>query len=247
MANIKKDLTGLKFGRLTVLKQADDYVSPSGNKMLQWLCECECGNKIVVTGSNLKKKVGTKSCGCLSKENSYNRLKKYNIYDLSGEYGIGYTSKKEKFYFDLEDYEKIKNYCWLKNAKGYFYSYYKNSDGKPTTIKLHRLIMNCNNTNLDIDHIHGKQSRYDNRKSNLRIATKSQNNMNKGLRSHNTSGVTGVCWVVRDSKWNARITINKKRINLGYFDCFDDAVKARKEAEEKYFGKYSYDNSMSSY
>ena len=40
------------------------------------------------------------------------KIKKYNTYDLSGEYGIGYTTKGEKFLFDLEDYEKIKDYCW---------------------------------------------------------------------------------------------------------------------------------------
>ena len=38
-------------------------------------------------------------------------FKKYNTYDLSGEYGIGYTSKGEEFYFDLDDYDKIKDYC----------------------------------------------------------------------------------------------------------------------------------------
>ena len=42
--------------------------------------------------------------------------KKYNKYDLSGEYGIGWTSNtNQEFYFDLEDYDKIKDYCWIYN------------------------------------------------------------------------------------------------------------------------------------
>ena len=49
--------------------------------------------------------------------------KKYNTYDLTGEYGIGYTSKDEEFYFDLEDYDKIKDYCWRITMQGYVRAY----------------------------------------------------------------------------------------------------------------------------
>ena len=38
------DLTGQKFGRLTVLKRAENYISPNGEKRAQWLCKCECGS-----------------------------------------------------------------------------------------------------------------------------------------------------------------------------------------------------------
>ena len=44
--------------------------------------------------------------------------KKYNKYDLTGKFGIGYTSKGEEFYFDLEDYDKIKNHLWYKDKDG---------------------------------------------------------------------------------------------------------------------------------
>ena len=47
-----------------------------------------------------------------------------------------------------------------------------------------------------------------------------------------------------DDKWNSQIALNGKHINLGYFSDFEDVVKARKEAEEKYFREYSYDNSQ---
>ena len=47
----------------------------------------------------------------MHKESVTNALKKYNRYDLSGEYGIGWTTNTNHvFYFDLEDYEKIKDY-----------------------------------------------------------------------------------------------------------------------------------------
>lgn len=70
------DLTGLVFGRLTVLERVDDYVSPNGHHNACWLCECGCVNhtKIVVAGYKLKTG-NTKSCGCLKRE----RIIKQNI------------------------------------------------------------------------------------------------------------------------------------------------------------------------
>lgn len=61
------DLTGQKFGRLTVVKRVEDYVSPSGQKLVQWLCECECGNKTIVQSCILRHGK-TASCGCLRNE-----------------------------------------------------------------------------------------------------------------------------------------------------------------------------------
>lgn len=60
------DITGQKFGRLTVIKRVEDYRAPGGRVMTQWLCQCECGNTITVTGNSLKKG-HTKSCGCYAK------------------------------------------------------------------------------------------------------------------------------------------------------------------------------------
>ena len=55
---------------MTVLKQVDDYVSPSGKHAAQWLCLCDCGNQTIVLGSSLVKNNGTKSCGCLIQESA---------------------------------------------------------------------------------------------------------------------------------------------------------------------------------
>lgn len=56
--------------------------------------------------------------------------------------------------------------------------------------------------------------------------------------------VSGVLFCNTTKKWKAIIKVNYKEIQLGTFTEFEDAVIARKQAEEKYFGKYSYDNSM---
>ena len=233
------DLTGQKFYKLTVIKRAEDYITPKGRHYVQWMCKCDCGNEAIVLGDNLKKG-HSKSCGCHNIEMIIARSKKYNTYNLTGEYGIGYTSKGEEFYFDLEDYDLIKDYCWCINNDGYVVTYPSNSK---KILTLHRLIMGLPSLREvpNIDH-KNKDAKYDNRKSNLRIATYSQNNMNKGVRSDNTSGVTGVRWSERDKKWYVEISANKERHRKSFAD-FEDAIKQRKEWEEEFFGEFSYDNS----
>ena len=67
MVKVKKDLTGMKFGRLTVIKQTEDHIEPSGRKVAMWECLCDCGNIYNVSGKRLKGNI-TKSCGCLQKD-----------------------------------------------------------------------------------------------------------------------------------------------------------------------------------
>ena len=94
------------------------------------------------------------------------------------------------------------------------------------------------------DHIHGKESRNDNRKENLRVTTKSQNGMNSDFSKRNTSGVVGVYFKKTTNRWFASITVNYSTIHLGYFDTFEQAVAARKRAEDKYFGEFGYEKSQ---
>lgn len=61
------DLTGNKYGKLTVISRGDDYVSPSGKRYTCWKCLCECGNTVNIRGARLKNGT-TRSCGCLQKE-----------------------------------------------------------------------------------------------------------------------------------------------------------------------------------
>lgn len=232
-----KDLTGQRFGRLTVIKRIENFISSSGKVAAQWLCKCDCGSdKEVVVITNSLTSGNTQSCGCLQKERLRKARKKYNKYNLSGEFGIGYTSNtNEPFYFDLEDYDKIKNYCWLKNKNNYIMSTSKHNGYK--AIFMHRLVIDCPD-DMKVDHINHKKN--NNRKSNLRFATVSQNAMNQKLSSNNTSGVKGVSWNKEQGKWSSQIMLNRKNKFLGYFDNFEDAVKARKEAEDIYHGEYKW-------
>lgn len=224
--NKLQDLTGYHFGKFTVIKQVEkpQHIKNRGR---YWLCKCDCGNERIISTKDINRKLYI-SCGeCIQ----------YNTYDLSGEYGIGYTSKGEKFYFDLEDYDLIKEYSWSKTSLGYLIAYIKGSDND--FVYMHRLVLGLTNNNkYDVDH--EKHNVYDNRKEMLRICTHQENIMNSKLSKNNTSGITGVRYDSKVNKWIACIMYNYKTIHLGAFDNFDDAVHARKKAEEKYFGEYVY-------
>ena len=58
MVKVRDNLTGKRFGRLVVLKQAEDYVNPNtGVRTARWLCQCDCGSDpIIITGGRLKDK-----------------------------------------------------------------------------------------------------------------------------------------------------------------------------------------------
>lgn len=87
-----------------------------------------------------------------------------------------------------------------------------------------------------IDHINGKPD--DNRFVNLREATGSQNQHNRGLAKNNTSGFKGVTWRKAEGKWRARIVVMRKEKSLGMFDTAEEAYAAFCAACEKYHGTY---------
>ncbi len=236
------DLTGRTFGRLTVLRRGEDYVSPKGYHLRRWICRCFCGNQTLVQGCALTNGT-TKSCGCLHIESARQagrNMARENRYELREDCVVGYTANNEPFYFDQEFYNLVKSYSWYKVNNGYIATRDKNNNGK--LVLLHRLITNADD-GLVVDHINHKPE--DNRLSNLRIVTQSQNMQNTRMRSDNKSGVTGVSLCTTSKRWHARIDIDGKGRFLGSYKTFDEAVAARKAAEEKYFGEYSYSNSIS--
>lgn len=88
------------------------------------------------------------------------------------------------------------------------------------------------NSDLEIDHINGNG--LDNRLGNLRLV-KSQDNMkNQRLQINNKSGCSGVFFNKTTKKFEAAITVNFKKINLGNFESKLSAIKARKAAEKHY-------------
>ena len=238
MVKVKEDLTGRHFGRLIVLQQTDDYVSPRGEHSAQWICECSCveRNKVVVRQAYLRNG-HTKSCGCLSRELASDRWigntygidsKEANKNDLSGEYGILWSSNtNEEIWFDLDDADQILQYRWMVGKRGYPVAHIDNK-----MITMHVLL-----GYKGYDHI--DRNRLNNRKNNLRYATSVENARNRSKQSNNTSGVIGVSWNKGRNKWESYIKTGTKQMHLGQFIDKNSAIRARLEAEHKYYGEFA--------
>ncbi len=132
-----------------------------------------------------------------------------------------------------EDHIFLAGYTWSPNNRGYATA---SVNGK--TRFMHRVVverMKLDLTGGEVDHIN--QDRLDNRRNNLRIATRSQNKMNCGKPRDNTSGYRGVA---KDrNKWRSQIQVNGELIHLGCFDTPEEASDAYCEAAEKYFGEFA--------
>ena len=236
-----KDLTLQRFGRLVALRRDENFTG----KGTKWLCLCDCQiNKpederrlVSISTSNLTTGT-TRSCGCLQKEITSEIMSKPNRYDLSGEFGIGYTSNPDsygrcEFYFDLEDYDLIKDYCWFEHEPYEGYHCVVSNDPKTRkTVKLWHVLGLKGYDHIDRNPLNC-------RRSNLRPATHQENMRNISLQKNNASGVTGVSVHKPTGKWRARVMIDYKEIGLGLFENKDDAIRARLEAEAKYYGKFA--------
>ena len=239
MVKVKNSLVGQKFGRLTVLYQTDDYVSPNGVHYAQYRCICNCNkrNEIDVTANNLKNN-HTLSCGCLHKQSIIKRSKKYNEYKIIGDIVyIKLSNCSEYTMVNLDKWNKnfyIREFYWRKSTNGYVDTripkqYVKQFNKQ--TIRLHQLICPCE-SGYEIDHI--DRNRLNNLTNNLRPVNHSENNHNKNLNSNNTSGYTGVSWNKNINKWESYICVNNVHMKLGYYNELNDAIRARQEAENKY-------------
>lgn len=241
-----KDLTGLIFGRWKVLYfdiEAYDKGLKNNKYIYRWLCECQCENRTIRSVNHYQLIEGkTKSCECVIIENNKLR-KKVNEYKLNEKFGVGITyNTNNEFYFDLEDYDKIKDYCWYENDKGYILS---SSIIVGKHIRMHKYILNLkDDVEMEVDHI--DTNKRNNMKSNLRIVTHQQNSCNIPLQKDNTSGIKGVSWDNTYEKWRAFLTYKGVRMEKK-FKTFEDAVDYRKYLEEKYQGEYAYQEPPSEY
>lgn len=206
------ELINETFGRLYVM----DVERDERDGKLKCLCRCSCGNQKLVDGYSLRKGY-TKSCGCLAEE-KINELNEKNIVDLTNKvFGnltvVGLTGKSIKRRGVL-----WKCRCSCGNeidalSRGLVKGYIKSCGCL------------CIQNKEDIKHKLGMEDGT--------IYSKLNNNIQK----NNTSGVRGVYWENKRSKYMATITYKGKYYFLGRFNSLCDAKKARKLAEESLWGK----------
>jgi len=210
------DLTGKIFGRLKVLS-----IDSRKNKLIFWLCECECGNKKSIPGQPLKEGK-TRSCGCFKKEEDIRRNIKHNM-SLSSEYGIWRamvqrcTNKKDKSYKNYGGRGIIVCERWL-----IFDNFYEDMGNRPS--------------NWSIDRIDNNKG-YS--KDNCKWVNRSDQQLNKRRSKNKTSIFTGVSLDKPRNKWVAYFhPPGLKRIYLGRFENEFEAAEKTTEAYYNYHGKF---------
>jgi len=133
---------------------------------------------------------------------------------------------------DEDLYYDCLHYTWRVSLDGYIWGYNRESK---KAFQLSRYVMKYDDKNL-VDHINNNKA--DNRRDNLRIATSTQNTMNKTSAKNSSSQFLGVALNKNMNKWKATIQVDGKPIHLGFFDDEIEAARVRDEATKKYYGEH---------
>lgn len=240
-----QNLIGKRFGRLVVIsrnyEKQEELLKRKGYHKAFWDCICDCGKTTTVAGTNLMGNL-TKSCGCYNAERRHVQKNTKSIqWIVEEEITRGITNSGKEFIIDTDDFEKVKNYCWYISSQGYVCANSRNGNSK--RLNIHRIVMDAKKGDL-VDH--KNWNKLDNRKSNLRLASKSQNNTNIKLKSNNTTGYPGIT-MNKSGSYVVRISQNGTRIYLGTYKNFEDAVKVRRSAEIELHGDWSGENNKQDY
>jgi len=202
----QQDLTGQRFGRLTVLAPVD----PVRQSSRLWRCRCDCGKETTVSYNSLTQG-NTKSCGCARQEALHRRAA-----DISG-----------------KRFGRLVALAPLAKRMGGSVMWRCRCDcGRETEVSYNCLAQgntkSCGCLTRENENL----------KDNLRYidGTCIELLEKQGLRKNNTSGYTGV--IAYRGRWRAQISFKRKTYNLGTYSRLEDAVKARKKAEERIFGEF---------
>ena len=230
MVKTKDDLTGRTFGRWLVLGQAEDHIDKNGKHHAMWHCICSCENATEKDVSQRNLKSGTsQSCGCLHREMMNENFSTHGMTD-SRLYYIWKGMNARCYVKSHNRYEHYgaKGIIVCDEWKNDFQTFYDWAIQNGYDANASR-----NECTIERKNVNGNYC-----PENCRFASATTQCINQNLRKDNKTGIKGVNWDKYRNKWQAQLQINKKKVLNEHFHNFDDAVKARRDAELKYFNKY---------
>jgi hypothetical protein len=144
---------------------------------------------------------------------------------------------------DDQDYDYLMQWKWRVSSEGYARRDVIHN-GRRHSIYMHRIVVKRvgKNTKPEVDH--RNHNRLDNRRGNLRPATKQENMANRGPQRNNTSGYKGVYWDKSRSLWLAAIKVDRRMRFLGRWPTKKAAAQAYNKATRAHFGEYSHLNEV---
>lgn len=220
------DLGGQKFGKLTVV----EYVGQTKKKNSLWRCRCECGDEIItqtkyLTGGK------TRSCGCIQKANLAlgNTTKQ-----IVNEDGTIILCGGHVCIVDLADLPLVRQFSWhaSKSKNGL---YYARRSIRPVSL-MHVLLMG----RTGVDHRNGNG--LDNRRANLRFATKQQNCFNTAKPNYSNQEYKGIVppnQSRRERHWRFRLRIDGKQKTFGSFNSAEEAARAYDAKAKEIYGEFA--------
>lgn len=143
-------------------------------------------------------------------------------------------TKGESTKIDTEDLNRITRYKWYFD-RGYARRRFE-CNGVQRCMHMHREILQAPD-GFEVDHINGDT--LDNRKANLRLVTRRENQFNSSSHMGSTSKFKGVFWYKHLQRWRVRLCIDRKSKHIGYFDDEVEAAKAYNVAALNIYGEYA--------
>lgn len=139
---------------------------------------------------------------------------------------------------DAEDAPLVAGRPWKLHDDGYAQSRLP-GPGDSSSIYMHHLMVPVSD-GLTVDHENG--NRLDNRRANLRAATRAQQQYNRGRGCNNTSGFKGVSFHRKTGRWRATIQLDGRHRHLGLFDDAETAARAYDDAALAAWGEWARTN-----
>lgn len=208
----KENLIGQKFSHLKVISKSD---KTDKWKATFWVCQCDCGNITEVRTGHLKAG-SVKTCGCKID------LLRHAIKGKEKPEYRSWLSMKQRCYNknnkSFVDYG-ARGITVCERWKNSYKNFYEDMGDKPDE-----------NYSLDRINVYEGYS-----PDNCRWANRLTQNRNTRIDKKSSSGFRGVHWNSGHKRWHAKIGLNYKKINLGYYENLEDAIQARKDGEEKYW------------